>query len=279
MRRELEVAIEAALAAGREISRIYREGFDVRQKGDEGPVTTADLRADALIERILRAAFPEDAQLSEERPDDLARLEHSRLWLVDPLDGTQQFVDRIGEFAVMIGLAVEGRSVLGVVHMPEEGLTLGAAEGAGAFVIEPSGRRRRLSLEPWHGGAGRPALAVSRSHFGHRTQRVLSSLGSNRVLRSGSVGRKACLVALGQADAYFSLGRRSSHWDACAPEIIVREAGGVFIQADGRPFRYNLEHVRNREGIVASRRGLEPLIVEAAAGARGSSPDPAGRKP
>ncbi|MDQ7006746.1 MAG: 3'(2'),5'-bisphosphate nucleotidase CysQ [Acidobacteriota bacterium] len=264
MKRELEVALEAAMAAGREVSRIYREGFDVRQKGAEGPVTTADLRADEVIRQILGSAFPDDAQLSEERPDDPARMGRSRLWLIDPLDGTHQFVDRIGEFAVMIGLALEGRSVLGVVHLPEEQLTLAALEGAGAFVVEASGHRRFLELEPWSPALGAPRVTVSRSHAGPRTRQVLDRLQPSRVLRSGSVGRKACLVALGRADAYFSLGRRSSHWDACAPEIIVREAGGVFLQADGRPFRYNLADVRNRQGLLAARPGLASTILEAA---------------
>ncbi len=276
MSRELEVAVELARRAGDEILKVQAEQFPVDYKpGGEGPVTIADRRADRLIRDGLAAAFPADGLLSEESPDDLRRLARSRVWIVDPLDGTRQFVQRGTEFAVLIGLAVEGRAVLGVVHLPAEGLTYAAAEGEGAAAIPLVGRARRLALGPSPpAGAGLTAV-VSREHYGRKTQQAVSLLHPVRVLLSGSVGRKASLVASGQADIYLTAGGRSRHWDACASEALVREAGGVFRDARGRQLIYNTEQTRNSSGLLACRRGLLDAVVaavEAVLAAKGDAP-------
>jgi 3'(2'), 5'-bisphosphate nucleotidase len=265
---ELELAIGLAREAGTRILDIYAGSFDVVDKADDqGPVTRADHEADALIRRGLAEARPGDAILSEETPDDLARLDRGRLWLVDPLDGTRQFVERIDEFAVMIGLAVGGEAVLGVVHLPAEDRTFAGTVPGTAF--EQTGpdpaNRRRLSLAPWDADAGRPVVAISRFNASTRTQRVAKRLGPGRVLTSGSVGRKAMLVASGRADVYVSLGRRSRHWDACAPEAVVRAAGGVFLDASGSAMLYNTPDTRNDRGLIACRPGLERPVLAAAA--------------
>jgi len=221
----------------------------------------ADREADALVREGLARAFPGDAVLSEETPDDLARLAVERLWLVDPLDGTEEFVRREGEFAVMIGLAVRGEAVLGVIHLPLEERTVVAARGGGAFELGPGGRRR-LAVGPPVGRGG-PVIAISRSHTGPRTRRLVELLRPERVIRSGSVGRKAVLVVRGEADLYVGLGRHSRHWDACAANAIVREAGGFFGDALGRPIRYNTRETRNLAGLMAARSDLVPGVVEA----------------
>ena len=260
--REMAIALELAIEAGKEILGLYGSSLRVEQKGEEGPVTEADRRADALIREGLSHAFPSDAILSEEFPDDQSRLHERRLWLVDPLDGTQSFIDRIDEFAVMIGLALEGRGVLGVVHLPCEEITLVAAEGVDAFRVTTSGRREPLSLSPWTAEEDALRVVVSRQHAGSATRHVLEELHPSSVIRSGSVGRKAALVAIGRADLYLSLGRRSRHWDACAPEVVVRLAGGTFQDARGGAMVYNTPDTRNRHGLLAARRGLEKLAVK-----------------
>ncbi len=262
MKRELEVAIELARRAGRVVLDVYAGAFEVEQKaGGEGPVTRADREADALVREGLVRAFPGDAVLSEETPDDLARLAAERLWLVDPLDGTEEFVRHEGEFAVMIGLAVRGEAVLGVIHLPLENRTVIGARGEGAWEIGP-GDRRRLVIGPPVGRSG-PVVAISRSHTGPRTRRLVELLRPERVIRSGSVGRKAVLVVRGDADVYVGLGRHSRHWDACAADAIVRGAGGFFGDALGRPIRYNTRETRNLDGLMAARRELVPAVVDA----------------
>jgi 3'(2'), 5'-bisphosphate nucleotidase len=273
--KELELAIGLAHAAGGRILEIYRGAFEVVDKADgQGPVTRADHEADELIRRGIAAAFPDDAILSEETPDDLSRLGRTRLWLVDPLDGTRQFVERIDEFAVMIGLALEGEAVLGVVHLPAERLTFAGTVPGGAFELRggTNGERRTLELPAWAPERSRPVIAISRFNASTRTQRVAKRLGPGRVLTSGSVGRKAMLVASGRADVYVSLGRRSRHWDACAPDAIVRAAGGHFGDATGRKMRYNTPDTRNDDGLIACRRGLEPALLRAASAERASGP-------
>ena len=263
--RELDVAIELAREAGRAILEVYAEGVAVERKDGHEPVTIADRRADALIRRGLIDAFPADGLLSEETPDDLERLTRPRLWLVDPLDGTKQFIQQIPEFSVMIGLAVEGHATLGVVHMPVENVTYAAAEGLGCRRIDAEGRSHTLTMEPFRGTLRDARYVMSRSLTGSRTGRVLESISPAPALRSGSVGRKAALVARGEADAYFTLSTRSRHWDACAAEVIVREAGGVFSTALGEKTVYNIENIRNHQGLMACRRGLEEPLVEALA--------------
>jgi 3'(2'), 5'-bisphosphate nucleotidase len=264
VQRELEVALDLARRAGEQILEVYNGHFEHEEKeGGEGPVTEADRRADRLIREGLAHHFPNDGLLTEETPDDLARLNSRRVWIVDPLDGTRQFVHRDGEFAVMIGLAVAGRAVLGVVSLPCDHLTYAAAEGDGCREIDGQGRTRRLVLDPLPQDRSELTVTISRSHYGSRTRRVVESLGRAHLLTSGSVGRKAALVASGRADLYVNMSSRSRHWDACAPEVVVREAGGAFRDARGREIVYNTEHTRNTAGLLACRSGLLERVVGA----------------
>jgi 3'-phosphoadenosine 5'-phosphosulfate (PAPS) 3'-phosphatase len=164
---------------------------------------------------------------------------------------------------VLIGLAVDGHSTAGVVHLPCEGLTYAAASGFGAREIGPQGGVRTLHLDPTPPEGARPTVAVSREHYGNRTRQVVDRLNPGRVIASGSVGRKAMLVATGVADIYLTTSGRSRHWDACAAEVVVREAGGVFRDARGRELVYNTELTRNSFGLLACRSGLLAAAVEA----------------
>ncbi|MCU0229815.1 MAG: 3'(2'),5'-bisphosphate nucleotidase CysQ [Acidobacteria bacterium] len=266
MRRELELAVELARSAGAEIQRVFGTDFAVEFKpGDEGPVTEADRLADRLIRDGLAAAFPADAILSEETPDDLTRLGAERLWLVDPLDGTRQFVEAVPEFAVMIGLAVRGRPVLGVIHLPAEQRTVFGAEGEGIELLDRDGWRPLAPLPEGTEPARGPVVTLSRSHAGSRTREIARRLGASRVIASGSVGRKVTLVLTGEADLYVTLGRRSRHWDACAPDALMRLAGGVFSDVRGREMSYNTEGTTNRSGLLAARRALLAPTVQAIA--------------
>jgi 3'(2'),5'-bisphosphate nucleotidase len=261
--RELEVALELAREAGEAVLASFGRGVSVERKDGDEPVTEVDRAADALVRRGLIAAFPDDAILSEETPDDLERLKHRRLWLVDPLDGTQQYVDGVAEFAVMIGLAVEGLPVVGVVHLPAERESFIAARGVGCFRVDGHGRREPVRVSQDPPDERGPMLVVSRSHYGRRTAEVVERLSPRRLLRSGSVGRKAVMVARGEADAYFTLGQQSSHWDACAPDVVVREAGGVFLDGAGERITYNTAEIRNTNGLIACRETVAQRVITA----------------
>lgn len=260
---EIETAVRLARAAAAEILAVYRTDFVVDSKGTEGPVTEADRRANALIVAGLRAAFPDDSVIAEETPAAQGPAAARRIWYVDPLDGTAEFVNRNGEFSVMIGLAVDGEARLGVVHQPGAGLLYAGVADAAAWSETDAGRAPlRVS------GARALAalrLAVSRSHRSRVIDAVRRTLGIEQEIRCGSVGLKAGLVAAARADAYIEPSPFTSAWDACAPEAIVRGAGGRFTDLDGAPIRYQPGRLKNARGLVATNRACHDALIEALA--------------
>jgi 3'(2'), 5'-bisphosphate nucleotidase len=250
MERELEVAKRLAREAGKILLEFYATDTVVQWKGHDDPVTAADHAANEMIVRELRRHFPDDAVLSEEAPDDVTRLRKERVWMVDPMDGTKQFIERIGEFAVMIGLAVAGEPRVGVVYNPVTDRLFYAATGLGAYV-EEGWSTKRLHVTPLSDVAQMVA-ARSRSHPSPTVDRIYALLGIKEGLRSGSVGLKFGLIADGQAHVYINTSTRTNQWDTCAPVVILREAGGCVTDTTGAPLSFNTAELRNLRGIVAS---------------------------
>jgi 3'(2'), 5'-bisphosphate nucleotidase len=247
---ELAVASRAARAAGLAIARHYAAGVvDVQTKVDASPVTAADLEANQILVDAIGQAFPDDGLLSEETPDDGRRLGKRRVWIVDPLDGTRDFVARTGEFCVHVGLAEEGAAVLGVVYRPVTGELFFAAAGQGAFLdvagaITPL---RTSAAADLHGFR----VGVSRFNFAEPLRRCLAAVpGVSTVVQGASVKQMA--LARGDLDAVINLSPGEQEWDTCAPEVILREAGCLLTDGDGRPFRYNQRELVHRRGSVAS---------------------------
>jgi 3'(2'), 5'-bisphosphate nucleotidase len=274
--RELEVATRLAREAARVILEVYATPFDVVEKElGQGPVTLADHRANTLIVEGLRAAFATDSIIAEEtiRRDETGS---PRSWFIDPLDGTREFVERNGMFAVHIGLAVDGVARLGVVLAPTSGKLYTGVTGEGAW-LEVGGVRRGLEVD----GAVDLAqlhLLVSRSHRSSRTGELMKRLGISRVTEQGSVGLKVGLIAEGLADLYLHPTPRSSRWDTCAPEAILRGAGGVLTDFSGQDYPYDGKELENVRGIFAGSRpvaaALLPVLRElTASGALPRPPD------
>lgn len=250
---ELAAACDAAQAAGRAAMRFYGSAQAVSKEGGS-PVTEADHAANRVIVDALSAAFPGDAILSEESADSAARLSAQRVWIVDPLDGTKEFLAQNGEFAIMIGLAIGGRAVLGVVYQPANDVLFYAAEGEGAWI-----RRGGGEALPLRAGAPPQAglrLVGSRSHPDPLLVRMQEALGITDVRPSGSVGVKCGLIALGQRDLYVHPVPYLKEWDTCAPEAILRHAGGSVADCNGEPLRYNKPDPRQPHGIVACGPGV-----------------------
>ena len=218
-------------------------------KAGGSPVTAADLASNAHIVHSIRAAFGEDAILSEESTDDGARFGARRVWVVDPLDGTREFLAGNGEFSVMIGMLEEDEPVLGVVFVPATGTMYGAERGRGAWAETGSGARRALRCGPADPGAIR--MVGSRSHADPLLQRMAAALGVTDVLPSGSVGVKCARIAEGERDLYVHPVPYLKEWDTCAPEIVLREAGGVVTDCRGGPLRYNKPGPAQPDGILA----------------------------
>jgi len=263
MERELETARNVARAAGRVLMEIYAGEHDVQWKGHDDPVTAADHAANALIVKELKRHFPDDGILSEEAPDDAARLSRRRVWLVDPMDGTKQFIERIGEFAVMIGLAVDGEAQLGVVYQPTRDRMFYAAPKMGAF-LEEGLTTKRLRVADAKDPAQLTA-AMSRSHHSPKVDLVREQLGITRDIRSGSVGLKVGLIAEGRAHVYLHLGGRTNQWDTCGPEAILKEAGGRLTTIYGEAMKYNTSEVRNLRGVLATNGTIHDSVLQAIA--------------
>src|SRR2546427_7458997 len=226
---EIEVATELARQAGAVLLEHYYSPFLVEQKvnalDELEEVTAADREANELIVTRLQDEFPDDGILAEESTDSEHRLEKDRVWLIDPMDGTKNFIARDGDFAVQIGLAVNGESVAGVVYQPVRDVLYRAVRGGGAW-IEAAGEPATQMLVSTRTEPGEMVLASSRSHRSPRMERVVEAFRFKDELRRGSVGVKIGLIAEQRADLYLHLSPSTKQWDTCAPEIILAEAGG-----------------------------------------------------
>lgn len=249
---ELTVAEQAARAAGAVLLRHHRSptGPAFQSKNDGSPVSQADLEANVAIERTIRGAFPADAWLSEESADDPVRLGARRVWIIDPLDGTRGFLERGDDFSVHVALAVDGVPTVGVVLQPASGDLYRAVAGQGAF------RVRGEEVTPVRrSGVDRVAdfrIGISRHHAPPELLQWLRAEGlEGRAIRSGASG-KYLLLARGELDAVITATGGEKEWDSCAPEVIVREAGGVMTDGDGNPLRYNQADVGRPRGMVTS---------------------------
>lgn len=255
---ELETAGRLAREAGRAAFAFY--GAVVAEWNEAGsPVTAADRASNELIVAGLREAFPADAILSEELEDDTRRFEHERVWIVDPLDGTKEFLAQNGEFAVMIGLAVRGEAVLGAVHLPATDTTYLGAVGLGAW-REAGGVRQRIACRA---AEDRPLRLVgSRSHGAPLFEAMRAALGITDVVVCGSVGVKCVRIVEGERDLYLHPVSHLKEWDTCAPEALVRAAGGRVTDCLGMPLRYNKPVPAQPHGIVACVPGELAAVLE-----------------
>ncbi|PSJ48283.1 3'(2'),5'-bisphosphate nucleotidase [Zobellella taiwanensis] len=222
---------------GEAIMAIYRRDFSVTTKADQSPLTEADAAAHRLIATRLAELTPELPLLSEEDTGHFGGADaQGRYWLVDPLDGTKEFIKRNGEFTVNIALIERGRPVLGVVYAPALETGYVAARGQGACKVLADGSRHPIRVARHN--AGTPWRVVgSRSHGGEELPRLLARLGEHELVPMGS-SLKLCLIAEGRADLYPRLGP-TSLWDTAAAQCVVEQAGGQVLRLDGTPLGYD----------------------------------------
>ncbi len=246
---ELKTAEQAAREAGGIIMALFGKDYIVKEKGKGNPVTTADLEANRKIQEIILSRFPQDGWLSEEDKDNPDRLQAPRVWVVDPIDGTKEFIQGVPQFAVSIGLVVRGRPVLGVVYNPAAEKFFFALRGEGARL---NGESLRVSSQENINGA---LLLVSRSEPRRKFQSFAELC---RLEPVGSIAYRMAMVAGGGGDGTLTF--RSVHeWDVCAGELIVEEAGGMVWDASGKDLVFNRRDALCR-GIVASNKILGPAL-------------------
>jgi myo-inositol-1(or 4)-monophosphatase len=248
---DLDLAIRAARAAGDAIMPAFRATPEVRFKGADQPVTDADLEADRILHRMLLGERPDYGWLSEETADSPERLGKARLWVVDPIDGTNSFVKGIPDWVVCVGLVEGGRAVVGVVYNPTRGEMYHASAGGGAF----------LDGRPIHvadAGGEAPVLFASRSELRRGDFAAFAEAGW-RVEPLGSTAYRMVKVAEGAGHASFSRGGKNE-WDVCAADVILAEAGGRTTDLSGAEYRYNRAETRRR-GIVVTNGRLHDDVL------------------
>ena len=259
LQHELEVAMRLARQAGETIMGYYQTGLRVDEKDGGEPVTIADCAADDLIVRGLRAAFPHDGMLTEESDDDLSRLDKERVWIVDPLDGTTEFINGTGDFSVQIALTVQEQPVLGVVYQPTEDRLYRAVRDDGAFCVE-NGQTLRLRVSTETDPANM-CMAASRSHYSAFVTAARQVLDIREVRRVGSVGLKVGLLAQGACDLYVAT-TVAKEWDLCAPHAVLLEAGGTLTNLCGERPVYNQAQVAECRGLIGSNGQIHAHLVE-----------------
>jgi len=254
---ELKIAKMAARLAGEKIRDVYRKDFRFEMKEDSSPVTEADIKANDIIVKILSTEFPQYSILSEETKDDFSRLENRWCWIVDPLDGTKEFIKRNDEFTVNIALSENGKIVLGVVYAPIFDELYFGVKDIGAFMekkkgvpieIKVSERTEHISgLQ----SRSRPVNMCANIYDKNRDKvTMVTNMGSSL---------KGCKIAEGMFDVYFNCGF-SMIWDTAAMEIIVHEAGGILRQLNGKPIIYNQEKILNDRGFYILNREENNLM-------------------
>lgn len=239
----IEDIIPLALKAGQAIRRIYRSGkFETEMKADRSPLTLADREAHAILLEGFRSLTPLVPVLSEESRSITYedRKGWKTFWLVDPLDGTKEFVSHKGEFTVNIALVHGGRPRMGIIHVPESGVTYFARSGKGAFRKSARGRPQAIQVSRER---KKLSIIVSRSHAGGEVEKLLKAFGPFQSMSAGSA-LKFCLVAEGKAQLYPRFWP-SMEWDTAAGECLVEAAGGTLRDLEGKALEYNKPSLKN----------------------------------
>jgi myo-inositol-1(or 4)-monophosphatase len=249
--REREVAVRAAREAGAIIARYYEQRIEAREKGPDNPVTRADLEANACIRSHVAAAFPADGWLSEETADSAERLQHERVWIVDPLDGTKEFIQHIPEFCVCIALVERGRAVVAVEYNPASQRLYAAVRGGGTTVNDAAARVSTTAR------VADAVVLASRSEDKRGEWDPFK--GRCHVQLTGSVAYKLAELATGNGDATFTLTPKNE-WDICAGSLLVEEAGGRVTDLAGQPLVWNQPKTL-RPGMIASNGVLHAALL------------------
>jgi len=266
----IDVLVRIAAEAAKLVAEVYATPFVVDFKGPSDPVTEADRRAnDHIVERLTRE-FPGVPIVAEEsEPEAFANFAaSSEIFFVDPVDGTNEFIERNPEFVVMIGLLSGEAPTLGVMHAPALGVAWAGAVGRGAERVLADGTRSpiRVSDTPELSSA---RLVSSRSHRSARLDRALAAIGPREVYTKGSAGLKGTEVAEGAADAHVAPFYAGKRWDACAAEALIRAAGGHVTDAYGDPLDYRGAGLSNDRGLVATNGRIHDAILQKLAAHRG----------
>ncbi len=240
--------IDSIILAGEKIQEIYDTNFDVSMKDDNSPVTAADLESNKILRNVLeKTGIP---ILSEESDDDKARLESEKVWIIDPVDGTQDFVNKTDEFSILVGLVENHVPVMGLVYLPIKKILYLAEKGMGAFCYDLQ-KWEKISVRKMKELENCLAL-VSRHHLSDTEKKMLDYLTIRNIGKIGSA-LKVMEISAGRADIYLSATRNKlSQWDTCGPNCIISEAGGKMTDISGHALIYNTETIKHENGLLVT---------------------------
>jgi 3'(2'), 5'-bisphosphate nucleotidase len=243
---ELKKIIDGVVKAGERIIEIYNTDFATEKKDDDSPITQADIESNKILKEILGETGI--SILSEEDVDDKKRLSEEKIWIIDPLDGTTDFVNRTGEFTVMVGLVESHKSILGMIYWPIKKKMYLAESGKGAFCHDEEWKKIEVAmmseLENCH-------ALVSRHHLSEKEKKLLDEMGISVVTSIGS-SLKVTEIASGDAEIYLTTTNKMKQWDTCASNCIISEAGGKMTDISGNKLLYNTEIVNHENGILVT---------------------------
>ena len=254
---ELDIAIKAANEAGNAILEIYQGEFEEFTKKDDSPITEADLKSNEIIKKILSQSQYDI--LSEEDKDDQNRLLKETIWIVDPLDGTSDFIDKTGEFTVMIALVKNKKPILGVIAWPTENTLFVAQEESGAF-RHSNGEWRKISVTKTN-DLSKCRTVGSRHHLSDKEKSFIKKIGIEDFTSIGS-SLKVGKIASGEAEAYITTTNKMKEWDTAASYCIISEAGGKMTDMLGNDITYNNKEVHHQNGILVTNKIIHQTIVD-----------------
>jgi len=254
---ETNLAIEAAMKAGKAVIEVYKNNFSYQVKDDNSPITEADIKSNGIIQETL--SITNIPILSEENVDDLVRLKHEKIWIVDPLDGTSDFVEKTGEFTIMISLVQSSKPILGVIYWPTEDKLYVAQKNKGAYELF-SGHWKKLNvnnisnLEKCH-------AVISRHHLSESDKKFIKKLNLLEFNQKGS-SLKVLDICSGEAEVYLTTTNKIKQWDTCASHCLISESDGKITSMYGEDLEFNTELINHENGLLVTNGLIHNKIVK-----------------
>ena len=253
---ETNLAINAVVDAGKAVMKIYDQEFEIKIKADNEPLTQADTESDKIIHEIISVS--DHPILSEETKDDKKRLEQETVWIVDPLDGTSDFINKTDEFTIMIGLVRKQIPILGVIFCPTQDTLYVAQQNQGAYQLLGE-RWSKISVST-KSDIAECRTVCSRHHLSENERNFLENIHPMKLTRRGS-SLKAIDVASGMAEFYFTSSNKIKQWDTCASYCLIKEAGGNITDVFNNDLKYNTEAVNHQNGIVITNKLIHNQLI------------------
>ena len=250
------IALNAAIEAGKEVIKIYKTDFNTQKKDDDSPITNADIKSNMIIKDILSKTGI--CILSEEEKDNKKRIHQDRIWIIDPLDGTTDFIKKTGEFTIMIGLVEKKKSVMGIIYWPANDTLFAAQKGMGSWIYcKETWKEIRVSNIS---KLSECSVVGSRYHISQKEKDLLKKLNLTKFTSIGS-SLKVGKISSGEAEVYLTTTDKMKEWDTCASYCIISEAGGKMTDMLGNNLSYNNPSVNHKNGILVTNGLVHDQIV------------------